>query len=614
MVKMRQWQQSCLDAFVEHRTVKKKNIFLFEACPGAGKSFMAAELTRNMVMVEENEDPNNRIDLVIVIVPWTSIQGDESNGMIQTFDVNNLKTRNRLMIRGSRIVSQPVPTDLDAIITTYAEAMCAEAIDTCKLWKSKGLKLAIIFDEIHHANELDGAWGSYAEQLQALAEMTIVMSGTFFRTDGFPIKFVPYTADGYPELSCPAYKYASGVRDRVVRPVSCRFTNVDLRCIEDDKGVSDTSLFSVSPMDKNLGKMMAEVFHPEGDCVRKLILDVDEHLTRTRRRFPNAGALFTCRPGRGESSEDKHVHQIAQKIRQYTGKEVVVVTHVDKNSEGKIAAFRNSYTPYLVAVNMVSEGVDIPRLRAIGFMRYISSEMMFRQIVGRSVRMTDDEDGTASMIFMPKFQLMHQFALNMEGEALQGLRDMRCKECGQYPCMCNRTCEKCLRDPCICLCETCGQYPCECIVCKPENTFSVLAATPFGAGGSLSQDEVEEYWLVRAVQVIEKYPQHSHANPVQLAHAMSLAFQMKQEPEQEKPLQETYLTSLNNVRSRVVRLIQKLAAKAYGFNFQRCWTEEFMIPFKSDWDTAKNTWTVFELEQLANRLEERLLEAYKNGK
>ena len=42
--------------------------------------------------------------------------------------------------------------------------------------------------------------------------------------------------------------------------------------------------------------------------------------------------------------------------------------------------------PYLVAVNMVSEGCDIPRLRAVAFCRYTTSEMLFRQIVGASKR------------------------------------------------------------------------------------------------------------------------------------------------------------------------------------------------------------------------------------
>jgi len=337
------------------------------------------------------------------------------------------------------------------------------------------------------------------------------MSGTFFRTDCAPIKFVEYGDNGRPQLHCPPYKYSQAVADKVVRPVACKYLDVELRCISEDDGVSTENLFSIPNSDKRFGKIMREVFHPEGDCVRRMIHDIDEHMTRTRMRFSNAAALFTCRPGRSGASEDKHVHQIAQKIRQYTGQEVVVVTHNDNNAQGKIDAFRNGSSPYLVAVNMVSEGVDIPRLRAIGMMRFISSEMMFRQIIGRAVRMTGDEDGTAAMIFMPKFQLMHQFGMNLECEALEGLRDLLCDRCGQYPC--------------VCPCRRCGQEPCVCEPNEPQepriDDFAVLEANPLGGGGSVSQDEVEEALITIARSVMQRSAHRmwwSQRSPGRLCH------------------------------------------------------------------------------------------------
>ena len=98
-VELRQWQKECLDDFIKARN-RNESIFVFEACPGAGKSMMAAELSWQMLNDEEN-----RIDVVIVVVPWTTIQGHESSGMIKTFDRRGLLTRDRLMIRGARIVS-----------------------------------------------------------------------------------------------------------------------------------------------------------------------------------------------------------------------------------------------------------------------------------------------------------------------------------------------------------------------------------------------------------------------------------------------------------------------------------------------------------------------------
>lgn len=596
-MKLRQWQQDVLDSFIDRRCQGFKT-FVFEACPGAGKSYMAAELSWQMLHDEENH-----IDLVLIVVPWKSIQGDAKSGMIQAVDKRGLRCRDRLMIRGARIVQQPVPHNLDAIVTTYSEAMTAEGVETLEMWAAKELRIAIIFDEIHHANELNGTWGVNADRAFGCCRNIVVMSGTFFRTDGKPIKFVEYDDDGRPKLSCPPYKFSSAVRDKCVRPVSLKYTDVELRCVHEKNGEEVHSLSSVSPGDSRLGKIQSEVFHPESECVRLTILDVQEHIANTRKRFRNAACLFTCRPGLSESdqsTEDRHVHKIAQKIRQYTGEDVVVVTHNDRNASGKIDAFRNGTTPYLVAVNMVSEGVDIPRLRAVAMMRYIRSEMMFRQIVGRAVRMTDDEDGTAAKIFVPKFQLMHQFGMNLEGESLEGLRDLVCEKCGQYPCVC--VCEKCLQSPCVCIGEP----------RPPKADFEVLGQTVIGGGGSISQDEVNEAMITIAKAVMQRSPHHCHANDVQLAHALMLGFPMM--TDSTKPAAaSTHLESLNKERNRVNRLMQKLAGKKYGGDFKTAWVECLMKPYKTDWATAKATWTAAQLQTLANRLEEQLREAFRNG-
>lgn len=597
-MKLRPWQQNVLDAFIRSRD-EGEDTFVFEACPGAGKSYMAAELSWQML-----NDDIKPVDLVVCVVPWKSIQGDAESGMIKTFDRRGLRVRERLMIRGARIVQQPVPVNLDAIVTTYSEAMNDEGVDTLAMWAGKGLRIALLCDEIHHANELNGRWGGAAERAVECCKQIIVMSGTFFRTDGKPIKFVRYNDNGRPVLSCPPYKFAEAIRDRCVRPVSVKYTDAELRCVDAVKGEEVHSLSSIAPGHQRLGKIQNEVFHPESELVRLTILDVHEHITNTRKRFRDAACLFTCRPGRAEgdfSGEDRHVHQIAQKIRQYTGQDVVVVSHKDRNATGKIDAFRNGVSPYLVAVNMVSEGVDIPRLRAVAMMRYIQSEMMFRQIVGRAVRMTEDEDGTAAKVFIPKFQLMHEFGMNLEGESLQALKDLECKQCGAYPCVC--VCKRCGQSPCVC--EGGGEG-------EPLNDFEVLDHRVVGAGGSVSQDEVNEAMITIARAIMQRSAHHCHANDVQLAHALTLGLPMVNNTPAQSPA-ESHLQNLTRERKRVNRLMQKIAGKAYGGDFTKAWVECLMKPYRTDWQTVKGTWSIAQLQQLATRLEEILTEAYRNG-
>jgi hypothetical protein len=76
---------------------------------------------------------------------------------------------------------------------------------------------------------------------------------------------------------------------------------------------------------------------------------------------------------------------------------------------------------------------------------------------------------------------------------------------------------------------------------------------------------------------------------------------------------DTPLQKLNKARSRINRLINKLAGKVYGGDFKSCWTEELIRPYGVSWAVIKNTWTIQELDRLGNRLEERLTAAFKNG-
>ena len=63
-----------------------------------------------------------------------------------------------------------------------------------------------------------------------------------------------------------------------------------------------------------------------------------------------------------------------------------VVVSDDPTASKKIAEFAQNDRPWLVAVRMVSEGVDIPRLRVGVFATTTSTELFFRQAVGRFVR------------------------------------------------------------------------------------------------------------------------------------------------------------------------------------------------------------------------------------
>src|SRR5262249_57676772 len=78
-----------------------------------------------------------------------------------------------------------------------------------------------------------------------------------------------------------------------------------------------------------------------------------------------------------------------------------VVTSDDPGASAEIARFSGSSDPWLIAVRMVSEGVDIPRLRVGVYATTTATELFFRQAVGRLVRWTRGVPRQRAWLFIP---------------------------------------------------------------------------------------------------------------------------------------------------------------------------------------------------------------------
>ena len=65
---------------------------------------------------------------------------------------------------------------------------------------------------------------------------------------------------------------------------------------------------------------------------------------------------------------------------------------------------------------MVSEGVDIPRLRVLVYLPNARTELAFRQAVGRVVRTTAPDDDTRAYVVMPTLSVFDTYAQRVEEE------------------------------------------------------------------------------------------------------------------------------------------------------------------------------------------------------
>lgn len=583
-MEMRDWQQRHFEAFIQ-AIERGETAFNLEATMGSGKSHLASVLGNHMIQ-------NHGHDFVIAVVPWDSVRGDENSGMVKAFDSHGLRVRVNLFISGNR-ARQPSPRST-VFVVTYQAIASQEVVELVREWKSRGLRFTIVFDEVHHTSVTGGQWGEYASILDELADMTITMSGTYFRTDGQPIRFLEYDDSGRPKLSCPGYTYSEAVRDGVCRPVAFRYIDPELECHDKKNGEETHVLSSVQATDRRFATIKKEVLDPQGECVREVIEAAHSFMDDLRRKFPDAGFLFTCSPS-GAKNEDKYVHQITAKVKEITQEEVIEVVSSDRNAAGKLERFRCGRVPYLVAINKVSEGVDIPRLRGVGMVRYTDSEMLFRQIVGRSLRITEDEDGTAACIFLPKFQSMYGFAMNMYGEAVAGIRDLRCPECGQYPCVC----------PCL----RCGETPCVCEGPPPgpdrNDDFVVLNINATAGGGSVGCDDVHESSIAIAERVKQQHITHRHCNAVQLGHALQVAKEIGIGAD---ALVVSPLAELARIRRNVQRLMGHIVVRMFNGDWKAAWVELMLKRHGIDWKTACVTWPNDRLDSFRKDLETILRE------
>jgi superfamily II DNA or RNA helicase len=116
----------------------------------------------------------------------------------------------------------------------------------------------------------------------------------------------------------------------------------------------------------------------DGEWLAGVLSDAVYRLREVRRAQPNAGGLVIA-------SDQEHAHRIGELLRWELRADATVVTSDDPTASERIASFATDTSEWLVSVRMVSEGVDIPRLR-VGVYATTTTELFFRQAVGRFVR------------------------------------------------------------------------------------------------------------------------------------------------------------------------------------------------------------------------------------
>jgi len=131
----------------------------------------------------------------------------------------------------------------------------------------------------------------------------------------------------------------------------------------------------------------------------------DKRLAEVRRHVPDAGGLVIA-------SDQDSARAYAKTLRAVSGEAPTVVLSDEKQGSKKIADFSAGEARWMVAVRMVSEGVDIPRLAVGVYATTTSTPLFFAQAVGRFVRARGR--GETASVFLPSVANLLTYAAELE--------------------------------------------------------------------------------------------------------------------------------------------------------------------------------------------------------
>ena len=367
-ITLRRWQHEALRAFLAH----DRSDFLAVACPGAGKTTFALTAARHWLRGE-------RLPLVIV-APTRHLKHQWASAALgMGFHIDPEWD-------GS---SGSIPSDMHGIVVTYAQA--TSAARSLRSISRGGL---VILDEIHHAGG-DKAWGEGVAEAFEEAACRLLLSGTPFRSDDQPIPFVAYTLGDHGDAVADyQYDYGSALIDGgVVRPVFFPRFDGRMEWISADGSHKEAGFDDdIDPEDR--GARLRTALSVDGEWLPTVITKADEQLRRIRRTSPDAGGLVIA-------IDQEHARGIASMIERRTGERPAVALSDDPKASEVIDGFARSTAPWVVAVRMISEGVDIPRLRVGVHATTTLTSLFFRQAVGRIARWTPGQASQKAYFFIP---------------------------------------------------------------------------------------------------------------------------------------------------------------------------------------------------------------------
>ena len=380
---LRAWQAEALERYL----ATNPQDFLAVATPGAGKTTFALRIATELIA-------RGVVRKVTVVCPTEHLKTQWAQSAARVGLQLDPDFTNAQREEGSFF---------DGVCLTYAQVAANPELHRSRTRRRPTL---VILDEIHHGGDAL-SWGDGIRVAFEAATRRLSLTGTPFRSDTSPIPFVEYAPDPDGVKRSRAdyvYGYTEALRDGVVRPVMFLSYSGQMRWQNKQGDVLEATLGE--PLTKDMiAQAWRTALNPEGDWIPSVLAAADERLSAVRRSIPDAGGLVIA-------TDHKTARAYANQLEAICGQKPTVVLSDDAGASNRIEEFAAGDSRWMVAVRMVSEGVDVPRLAVGVYATSTSTPLFFAQAVGRFVRVR--KHGETATVFLPSVPQLLELASEME--------------------------------------------------------------------------------------------------------------------------------------------------------------------------------------------------------
>jgi superfamily II DNA or RNA helicase len=364
--------------------------FLTVATPGSGKTAFALRVAGELLA-------DGAVDRITVVVPTEHLKTQWAQAGAAVGIALDPKFSNS---------SAQTSSEYTGVVVTYAQVASHPARHRVR---TENYRTLVVFDEIHHGGD-SKSWGEAIREAFNDATRRLALTGTPFRSDDSPIPFVNYEPDGDGMLRSRAdhtYGYSDALADGVVRPVVFLAYSGEARW-RTSAGEEHAARLGEPLNAEQTARAWRTVLDPDGEWIPAVLQAADTRLTQLRNGgVPDAGAMVIA-------SDQKAARAYAALLTTLTGEPASVVLSDDPGSSNRIAEYSAGTGRWMVAVRMVSEGVDVPRLAVGVYATSASTPLFFAQAIGRYVR--SRRPGETASIFLPSVPALLDLASQMEAQ------------------------------------------------------------------------------------------------------------------------------------------------------------------------------------------------------